>query len=76
VITSELIAQHTEEFLAAGGVIQIIPFLHTTWPNNWSVLEYRRVHNKGWVLGGVGGFSDARSDAYQDGIDFTSFGGE
>ena len=64
-VASEAIALHTEEFLAAGGVIEYVPFLYTTIPNNMSVADYRRIHNRGlrWELMGL---SDSRSDVFME----------
>lgn len=48
-LTSEDIARHTEEYLERGGVISVIPFLATRYPNA-SVQMYMRVHRYGWRI--------------------------
>jgi hypothetical protein len=67
-IASDAIALHTEEFLAAGGVIEYVPFLYTAIPSNPTVAMYRRIYNHGYRLK-ILGFSDANSDVFVDGIE-------
>ena len=52
-MTHEEIAEHTAAFLAAGGVIQIIPFLHTTIPGHPDVAQYIRMQRYGNYMRGV-----------------------
>ena len=52
-LTSEDIARHTQEYLDRGGVIHIIPFLHTTIPGHPDVIEYIRVYRYGNYIRGA-----------------------
>lgn len=56
-ITSADIAQHTAEFLAAGGEIQLIPFLFTKKAGHPDVAAYVRRTGRGSYYEGVSALS-------------------
>ena len=51
-MTSEEIALHIKDFLAKGGVIHQIPFLHTTKRGHPDVAAYIRIHRRGYYMDG------------------------
>lgn len=53
-ITSADIAQHTAEFLAAGGEIEIIPFLFTKKAGHPDVADYIKRVYRGFYLEDIG----------------------